>query len=125
VSLAILLHENMPRYVTDGLRGAGHDVATVAATNPATDDRGVLAIARSAKRWLLTLAADFGDLIFQRGAASPPAVLYFRLHPIVAADVLTLALESLDEAHAGHFCVVTRQGIRRRPLPAASTDAGA
>jgi predicted nuclease of predicted toxin-antitoxin system len=125
VSLAVLLDENMPRDVADGLGRAGHDVLRIAATVPAANDLGVLALAHNTGRWLLTFDSDFGDLIFQRGAPCPPAVLYFRLHPIVAADVLSLALGALQGVNAGHFCVITREGVRRRPLPGASTDAGA
>lgn len=113
----------MPRDVADGLRRAGHDVLMIAAVAPATDDLGVLALARSSARWLLTFDADFGELIYKRGAAPPPAVLYFRVHPVVATDVLALALAALIDANAGHFCVIAREGTRRRRLPTVATDA--
>lgn len=124
MSLAVLLDEHMPRDVADGLRRAGHDVWTIAAVAAGIDDLGVLALARSSGRWLLTFDSDFGDLIYKRGAAPPPAVLYFRLRPVMPADVLALALAALNEANAGHFCVIAREGIRRRPLPAQATDDG-
>jgi predicted nuclease of predicted toxin-antitoxin system len=124
VSLAVLLDEHMPRDVADGLRRAGHDVWTIATVAAGIDDHGVLALARSSRRWLLTFDSDFGDLIYKRGAAPPPAVLYFRVRPVVATDVLALALTALTAANAGHFCVIAPEGIRRRPLPAVATDAG-
>jgi predicted nuclease of predicted toxin-antitoxin system len=124
VSLAVLLDEHMPRDVAEGLRRAGHDVCMIAEVAPATDDLGVLALARSSGRWLLTFDSDFGDLIYKRGAAPPPAVLYFRVRPVVAADVLALALAALKDANSGHFCVIAREGTRRRRLPAVATDAG-
>lgn len=124
MSPAVLLDEHMPRDVAEGLRRAGYDVCTIAEVAPATDDLGVLALARSSGRWLLTFDSDFGDLIYRRGAAPPPAVLYFRVRPVVAADVLALARAALQDANSGHFCVIAREGTRRRRLPAAATDAG-
>lgn len=124
MSVAVLLDEHMPRDVADGLRRAGHDVATIAAVAAGIDDLGVLALARSTGRWLLTFDSDYGDLIYKRGAAPPAAVLYFRVRPVVASDVLALAMAALIDANAGHFCVIAREGIRRRPLPAAAADAG-
>lgn len=124
MTLAVLLDEQVPRTVAEGLRRAGHDVSAISTVCPGADDAGVLALARSGGRWLLTFDSDFGDLIYQRGVDPPPAVLYFRVHPLVAEDVLALALDALNEANAGHFCVVSRDGIRRRPLPAAARDAG-
>lgn len=124
MSPAVVLDEHMPRDVADGLRRAGHDVWKIADVAPGLDDRGVLALARRSGRWLLTFDADFGDLIYKRGAAPPPAVLYFRVRPLFASDVLALALSALNDANGGHFCVVTREGIRRRRMPPVATDAG-
>ena len=120
----LLLDENMPRSVAEGLAAAGHDVLPVATTAPGIDDRAVLALAREGQRWLLTFDADFGDLLFHKGAAPPPAVLYFRVHPIVATEVLALALRVLGEDADAGFTVVTREGTRRRPFASAVTDGG-
>ncbi len=125
MSVAVLLDEHMPRDVAVGLRRAGHDVCMIAEVAPGSDDLGALAFARDRARWLLTFDADFGDLIYNRGAAPPPAVLYFRVRPIVAADVLALALGALKEANVGHFCVISREGTRQRRLPVSASDAGA
>ena len=121
---SLLLDENMPRSVAEGLAAAGHDVLSVAATAPGIDDLAVLALARQGHRWLLTFDADFGELVFHKGAAAPPAVLYFRVHPIVASEVLALALRALGEDADGGFTVVTREGTRRRPFAPAVTDGG-
>ena len=120
----ILLDENMPRGVAEGLAAAGHDVQSVATSAAGIDDRAVLDLARRSSRWLLTFDSDFGDLVFHKGEAPPPAILFFRLHPIVEFDVLTLALRALaDEAAAG-FTVVTREGTRRRPFATVAPDGG-
>ena len=121
----VLLDENMPHDVAEGLTAAGHDVLTVATIAPGIDDRAVLALAREGQRWLLTFDADFGDLLFHKGTAPPPAVLYFRIHPIVVAEVLALALRALGEDANGCFAVVTREGLRKRPFASAVADGGA
>ena len=74
-------------------------------------------MARAEQRWLLSFDGDFGELVFHRGAEPPPAILFFRIHPIVTTDVLDLALRALDEVPAGVFAVMTREGTRSRPLP--------
>jgi hypothetical protein len=43
-------------------------------------------------------------------------VLYFRVHPVVATEVLSLALDALAQVDAGCFVVVTREGLRSRPF---------
>jgi predicted nuclease of predicted toxin-antitoxin system len=122
VTPAVLLDENIPGEVAQGLRSAGYDVLTVAGARPGIDDRGVLRVARESLRVLLTFDADFGDLIFQRGEVPPPAVLYFRVHPVVAAEVLALALDALAKPIDGRFVVVTQQGVRTRPFDARAVD---
>ena len=118
---AVLLDENFPGAVASGLMAAGHDVVSIASLAPGLDDRSVLAMARTEQRWLLSFDGDFGELVFLRGAEPPPAILFFRLHPIVTADVLDLALRALDEVPAGVLAVVTREGTRIRPFQL-STD---
>lgn len=123
----ILLDENMPHAacrmphaVADALVAAGHDVQSVAALAAGINDRAVLDLARGGNRWLLTFGADFGadfgELAFQKGKAPPPAIVFFRLNPMVLGDLLALALRAIgDDAVAG-FTVVTREGTRRRPF---------
>jgi len=120
----ILLDENMPRAVAERLAAAGHDVQSVATSTAGINDRAVLDLARRSNRWLLTFDSDFGDLVFHKGEAPPPVIVYFRLHPIVEVDVLMLALRALaDDATAG-FTVVTRDGTRRRPFATVAPDGG-
>ena len=121
---SLLLDENMPRSVAEGLAAAGHNVLSVVATAPGIDDLGVLALARQRHLWLLTFDADFGELVFRKGAAAPPAILYFRVHPIAVSEVLSLALRAVCEDADGCFTVVTREGTRRRPFTSAVTDGG-
>ena len=46
------------------LRGAGHDVVSIAETSPGAVDRVVLALALTGERVLLTRDKDFGELVF-------------------------------------------------------------
>jgi predicted nuclease of predicted toxin-antitoxin system len=114
---ALLLDENMPRSLGAALARAGHDVVHVGDAEPAADDRRVLALARAAGRQLVTFDADFGDLVFQRGEAPPPAILFLRLHPIDGAAAAALVLRALADPVDGQFVVCTPDGLRRRPLP--------
>jgi predicted nuclease of predicted toxin-antitoxin system len=115
---ALLLDENLPRSAADALARAGHDVLHMAQAEASADDRRVLALARTSGRVLVTLDADFGDLIYRRGEPAPSAILYLRLHPIDGMAVAALVLQALDEPVQGHFVVCTREGRRRRALPA-------
>lgn len=114
---ALLLDENMPRSAGAALALAGHDVMHVGDAAPAADDRRVLALARAAGRLLVTFDADFGDLVFQRGEAPPPAILFVRLHPIDGATAAALVLRALADPVDRQFVVCIPEGLRRRPLP--------
>lgn len=114
---ALLLDENFPRSVGIGLAAAGHEVQNVADCAAGTADRGVLQLARDHGLRLLTLDADFGDLVFHQGVVPPPAILYFRLHPIDVDQLLELALRGLRETPDGYFAVIARDGTRLRAFP--------
>lgn len=116
MTAALLADENFPLSVVDALVAAGSDVLSVAQFSPGISDLAVLDLACRTGRRLLTFDADFGDLIFSQGAAAPPAVLYFRLHPIVPGEVLAAALRALAETPDGHFAVVTPDNTRLRPM---------
>lgn len=114
--MRVLLDENVSRALAAPLAAAGHDVLSVADAAPGVSDREVLAIARREQRCLLTFDSDFGDLVFQRGEAPPVAIVYLRLHPILAEGVLLLSLAALATEPDGYLVVVTREGMRRRPF---------
>ncbi len=114
---ALLLDESVPRTAGAALTAAGHDVVHISDVDPAADDHRVLARARESGRMLITLDADFGDLIYQQGEAPPSAVLYLRMHPIDGAVAAALVSQALAGVVTGHFVVCTREGLRRRPLP--------
>lgn len=116
----LLADENFPFAVIKSLAGMGYDIASIAADHRGVSDRAVLALARESGRWLLTFDSDFGDLVFFHGEPPPPAIVYFRLHPIRADEVLAVALRALAETPDGHLAVATRENTRLRRWPAVS-----
>lgn len=114
--MRLLADENFPGPEIAALAEDGHDILSVARSHAGADDAGVLALAIEEERWLLTFDSDFGDLVFLRHHPAPPAILLFRLYPIIIADVLAAARRALNEVTAGHFAVVGREATRLRPF---------
>lgn len=114
--LNLLADENFPLPVIKGLIDEGYDVLSIAEISPGIDDRAVLSLARESGRGLLTFDVDFGDLVFSHGIEPPAAILYFRLHPIILDELLTITLCALNEIQSGYFAVISREGIRLRKL---------
>jgi predicted nuclease of predicted toxin-antitoxin system len=114
--LKLLADENFPLPVIQGLIDAGYDVLSIAKISPGINDRAVLSLARGTGRSLLTFDVDFGDLVFSHDVEPPIAVLFFRLHPIIVEELLTITLCALNEVQPGHFVVISRERIRLRKL---------
>lgn len=83
---------------------------------PGINDRAVLSLACETGRSLHTFDVDFGDLVFSHGVELPIAVLFFRLHPIIVEELLTIILCALNEVQPGYFVVISREGMRLRKL---------
>jgi predicted nuclease of predicted toxin-antitoxin system len=118
--MRLLADENFPVPSIGHLRAAGHDVVAIKEESPSLADTAVLATAVRTGRTLLTFDRDFGDLIYRRGLAAPPAVLYFRFLPATPAEPAELFLHIVGRAEIGlegMFTVVERDRVRQRPLP--------
>ena len=63
------------------LRQRGEDVTAVAEIGPGISDQEVLDLACDQRRILLSFDRDHGDLVFNRGAKPPRAIVFFRLYP--------------------------------------------
>jgi predicted nuclease of predicted toxin-antitoxin system len=115
---ALLVNENFPAPSTQALRAAGLDVLAIGESARGMDDRDVLALARAQARWLLTFDTDYAELVFRRRLPPLPAVLLLRERHYRAGEpaewVLPL-LASPSEVE-GHFCILTRGRLRKRPL---------
>jgi predicted nuclease of predicted toxin-antitoxin system len=113
-----LANENIPAPTVAVLRASGHDVLFIAESNPGIDDTTVLALAREEGRWLVTFDRDYGELLFARNYAPPPAVILLRVksyrpdEPAAWLEQLLLNHESL----LGKFTVFTGDTLRTRPL---------
>ena len=115
----LLANENFPAPSVRYLRDRGFDVAAVAEGAGGLADTAVLALATAEQRWIVTFDRDYGELIFARGLAAPPAVFLFRMRsyrPDAPGRVLAELLDSEGEFE-GHFVLVDEAGIRKRPLP--------
>ena len=115
---SLLVNENFPAPATKVLRAAGVDVKSVIEFAAGITDETVLAMARAEQRWLVTFDRDYGELLFARRLAAPPALLLMRephYLPSEPANWLLPLLASPAEIE-GYFCVVLRDGLRKRPL---------
>jgi len=115
----LLANENFPAPSVRYLRDGGYDVAAVFEGRERVSDREVLALAKAEQRWIVTFDRDYGDLIFARSLAAPPAVILFRMRsyrPDTPGRLVAGLLES-DSGLEGHFIVVDEARLRKRPLP--------
>jgi predicted nuclease of predicted toxin-antitoxin system len=119
VKPTLLVNENFPAPALRVLREAGVDVLSVREIMAGASDQAVLDKARDTGRWLVTFDRDYGELVFRRGLAPPPAILFLRQEPIPPSGVAQAVLELVGNPDLadGHFVVIEGRTIRRRPLP--------
>ena len=113
-----LVNENFPAPAVAVMRATGHDVLSIAESRPGDTDIEVLALAREEGRWLVTFDRDYGELLFARNYAPPPAVILLRVssyRPAEPAAWLEHLLREPDEL-LGKFTVFTGTTARSRPL---------
>lgn len=115
----LLANENFPAPSVRYLRDGGYDVAAVFEGYGGVIDREVLALAEAEQRWIVTFDRDYGELIFARGLAAPPAVILFRLKSYLLDAPGRLVAELIESGSdlEGYFIVVDESGPRKRPLP--------
>ena len=115
-----LADENVPATVVRALRADAHDAARVTEVEPGASDVIVLNRAREEFRVLLTLDRDLGELIFLRGAQSPPGLVYVRMVPPDVSRFVAALQWLVRESGVrieGKFVVLDADGARSRPLP--------
>lgn len=113
-----LVNENFPAPSVMVLRAKEHDVLYIADAHSGDADTDVLALARDEGRWLVTFDRDYGELLFARNCAAPPAVILLRVssyRPEEPAAWLELLLHE-PEKLLGKFTVFTGKTVRSRPL---------
>ena len=82
-----LVDESVDTQVVERLRQDGHDVVSVAETDPGIPDDVVLSRSRRNRRILLTADKDFGDLVYRQHKMHSGVVLV-RLFGLVAGSRL-------------------------------------
>ncbi|HKP86643.1 MAG TPA: DUF5615 family PIN-like protein [Blastocatellia bacterium] len=117
--LRILANENFPGDAVDALRSQGHDVLWVRTDAPGISDEGVLALAVSEDRILITFDKDFGELAFRHKLPASSGIVLFRIHPSSPARVASFAVYALESRidWAGNFSVVEETRVRMTRLP--------
>jgi predicted nuclease of predicted toxin-antitoxin system len=115
----LLANENFPAPSVQRLRDSGYNVTAVAEGSGGLKDHEVLALAATELRWIVTFDRDYGELIFARGLAAPPAVILFRMRTYRpdAPGRLLAALLGSGNQFEGHFVILDEAGFRKRPLP--------
>ncbi|HEV2748702.1 MAG TPA: DUF5615 family PIN-like protein [Allosphingosinicella sp.] len=116
--MKLICYANIGSRIARALAAEGHDVVRAIHVTPDADDREVLAYAVANARVLVTCDRDFGELIFQRGAPPPPAIIYVRFEPEDVADIIPRIIRLLDfDRLNGHMTVVGDEHDRRTPFP--------
>jgi predicted nuclease of predicted toxin-antitoxin system len=114
-----LADENVPGPSIRLLREAGYDVEAIIEIAPGSPDPAVLQRACDTSRFLITFDRDFGELVYRRGNAVPPGIIYLRVSPAdpeEAGGVLLKLFQMADLTFADRFTVVDTDRIRQRPL---------
>lgn len=123
--MRLLCDANIGSIIACAATMAGHDVARAIYAVPSAPDEQVLAFAVAERRVLITCDHDFGDLIFFKGHAAPPAVIYIRFEPEDVREIVPRLLPLLEiEALRDHMTVLDERQVRRRPFPTRSIDNG-
>jgi predicted nuclease of predicted toxin-antitoxin system len=117
--MRFLMDENLSVASIRRLREAELDVEAVGELSPSAPDEWVLAHARENGQILITFDRDFGELVYRRGAAVPPGIIYLRIpvaEPESAARAVLDLLRIPDLILEGWFTVVDADKVRQRPL---------
>lgn len=117
--MRLLADENVPVARIRLLRNAGYVVEAMIELAPGTPDPDVLSHARQHGQFLITFDRDFGELVYHRGSAVPPGIIYLRMSPADPEEAgrVLLNLFAVEELQLeGRFTVVDTDRIRQRPL---------
>jgi predicted nuclease of predicted toxin-antitoxin system len=112
-----LADESVDGPVVDRLREEGHDVLSVAETEPSLPDETVLAMANQRNALLLTADKDFGELVFRQHRVSAGVVLIrlAGLSPATKAMVVAAAIREHARELQHAFTVISPGMVRIRP----------
>jgi predicted nuclease of predicted toxin-antitoxin system len=117
--MRFLANENVPRDTIHVLRAAGWEVAAIAEERPSISDVEVLAKARAENRIVITFDRDYGELLYARGHAPPPGVIYLRAIPASPSEAAEwlLAMSRQELCFEGFFTIFSSWNhVRQRQL---------
>lgn len=118
--MKFLADENFPLPSIHLLAEAGHDIIAVIEDSSGAADIAVLERASREARILLTFDRDYGQLLYQQGAATPAGLVYYRFvpsSPEEPAQYLLSSLEQIELSLHNMLTVAERDRVRQRPLP--------
>lgn len=78
-----------------------------------------MARAAAENRIIITMDRDYGELVFLRKLKRPKVVIFLRLEEFAASEPASLIIQYLEIApdiFETKFSVITRNGLRQRPL---------
>jgi predicted nuclease of predicted toxin-antitoxin system len=113
--MRLLADENFPKPIIDALRDEGHDLLWARTDLAGTSDVGLLDLAESDSRIVLTLDKDFWQIAVQRRSPlEHSGVVLFRVHPATPENLAPLvrAFGEADTTWAGHISIVSIDGIQ-------------
>ncbi len=114
--MRFLVDFNVGRAVADDLCQAGHDAVFVGDTDPRMSDADILLWAVRERRIVVTMDADFGELVYHSGHPHS-GVLFLRM-PGARRETKVRIVKWILEHHAsdlpGRFCVFDAGTLRIR-----------
>ena len=101
------------------LRDKGFDILSITEAFQGITDEGILKLADTQQRWLLTFDHDYGELIFNQRQSSPPTVILLRLDTYRPIDPGHLVEQAITEDInlSGYFVVLETDRLRKRRIP--------
>ena len=122
-TLKLLVDVGVGRSVEQWLAANGYDVRSVRDIDSRMSDEGILALAVSEGRMVITMDKDFGELVYASGQPHS-GVLLLRLEDAPSekkVSVVRSILSQYADDMQGRFCVFQqgRLRIKRHPTPSA------
>jgi predicted nuclease of predicted toxin-antitoxin system len=115
----LISDENVPRPLVNALREDGHDVLSGLEELRSQTDAIVLGRAVKEGRVLITFDRDFGEMIFARGFAPPPGIIFVREIPrslVATIEAVRAVVNGPAPRIDGYFVAIDRKA-RYHPLP--------
>jgi predicted nuclease of predicted toxin-antitoxin system len=117
--MRFLADENVSREVVRRLLAVGHEVISIAETEPGSSDRDVLKIAKSGNCILITEDRDFGELVIRQKLEVRGVILLEldRLSNAADAILVTEIVAGHADKLSDNLIVIEPTRVRIRPLP--------